>query len=82
MCKQSEEEARRQVEKLQCREREEREAERERMHERARRARESGEAGLRKGSIPVALSRVSVVPPTILNSLRHVRFISDRLLGL
>src|SRR6266540_1925813 len=50
--KQSEEEARKRAEDRQHREREEREAERERMHERARRARESGEAGLRKGKYP------------------------------
>src|SRR5881394_2292050 len=51
--KQSEEEARKRAEDRQRHEREEREAERERMCERARRARESGAAGLRKGKYPL-----------------------------
>ncbi len=50
--KQEEEEARKRVQDRQRREIEEREAERERMRERARRARESGAAGLRKGKYP------------------------------
>src|SRR5947207_9430790 len=50
--KQSDEEARKRAEDRQRREREEREAERDRMRERARRTRESGAAGLRKGKYP------------------------------
>src|SRR6266540_2170756 len=50
--KQSEDEARKRAEDRQRREREEREAKRDRMRERARRARESGAAGLRKGKYP------------------------------
>ena len=50
--KQEEEEARKRVQDRQRCEIEEREAERERMRERARRARESGAAGLKKGKYP------------------------------
>src|SRR5436190_24157195 len=55
--KQSEEEARKRAEDRQRREREEREAERDMMRVRARRARESGAVGLRKGKYPVARNR-------------------------
>ena len=51
-CKESEDEAPRCVEERRRREMEEREAERERMRERAHRARDSGQVGLRKGKYP------------------------------
>src|SRR5438105_7845098 len=49
------------------------------MRERARRARESEAAGLRKGKYPCCTQQMRHCTPTVFYSLRHVRFSSGTL---